>query len=107
MLLNNNEQSMAYYYLTENELKRLHWRFGHSSVQQLYKVLQRSGNKVEIKALEHLTKYCHQCQLHAKSPGRFKFVLKDDYDFNYEIIIDIIYLNNKLVLHIVNTITVF
>jgi hypothetical protein len=33
-----------------------------------------------------------------KSLKRFKFILKDDYNFNFEIIIDVMYLNGKLVL---------
>ena len=33
-----------------------------------------------------------------KLPNRFKFTLKDDYEFNYIVIIDVIYLDAKLVL---------
>jgi hypothetical protein len=40
--------------------------------------------------------------MNGKSPGRFKFILKDDYNFNFEIIIDVMYLNGKLILQIVN-----
>jgi hypothetical protein len=40
--------------------------------------------------------------MNTKSPGRFKFSLKDNYEFNYSIVIDIIYLDNKLVLHVIN-----
>jgi hypothetical protein len=42
-----------------------------------------------------------------KSPRRFKFILKDDYNFNFEVIIDIIYLDGKPVLQIVDTATSF
>ena len=45
--------------------------------------------------------------MYGKALGRFKFTLKDDYKFNYYIIIDIIYLNGKLVLYIVNKVTAF
>jgi hypothetical protein len=40
--------------------------------------------------------------MNGKSPKRFKFTLKDDCNFNYEIIIDIIYLDGKSVLQIVD-----
>ena len=50
------------------------------------------GDEIELKAIQHFTKYCHQCQMHAKSPGRFKFILKEDHNFNFEIIVDIMYL---------------
>ena len=45
--------------------------------------------------------------MHAKSPSRFKFTLKDNYDFNYKIIIDVMYINSKPVLHVVDAATVF
>ncbi|KAJ5900234.1 uncharacterized protein N7473_004304 [Penicillium subrubescens] len=35
-----------------------------------------------------------------KSPGRFKFTLKDNYKFNYSVIVDILYLEGKPVLQI-------
>jgi hypothetical protein len=40
--------------------------------------------------------------MNTKSPSRFKFSLKDDYEFNYSIIIDVMYLNSKLVLHVID-----
>ena len=45
--------------------------------------------------------------MNSKAPGRFKFTLKDDLDFNSEIIVNVMYLDGKLVLHIVNTATTF
>jgi hypothetical protein len=45
--------------------------------------------------------------MHGKSPGRFKFTLKDDYKFNYPVIINILYLDGKPVLQVVNSTTVF
>ncbi|MDB5910367.1 MAG: polyprotein [Massilia sp.] len=104
----SKEKTLACNYLTEGELRRLHRRFGHPSVTRLHKVLQASGHPVEIKALEFLTKVCHQCQMNAQRPTRFKFTLRDDCEFNYELIIDIMYLDgNKPVLHVVDTATAF
>jgi hypothetical protein len=45
--------------------------------------------------------------MNAKSPSRFKFSLKDNYEFNYSIIIDIIYLDSKLVLYVIDVFTSF
>ena len=105
------EQSVAWSHLTELELRQLHRRFGHPSVRRLHKLLQRAGYdlKVDRKAIEHLTKFCRHCQLHAKSPGRFKFILRDDnsYCFNYEIVVDVMYLDSKPVLQIVDSATSF
>ncbi|KAF8846856.1 hypothetical protein BDZ45DRAFT_608320, partial [Acephala macrosclerotiorum] len=38
---------------------------------------------------------------------KFKFILQNDYKFNYSIIIDVLYLNKKLVLQIINSFTIF
>ena len=45
--------------------------------------------------------------MYKKSLGRFKFTLKNNYKFNYLVIINIIYLNGKPVLQVINSITVF
>ena len=45
--------------------------------------------------------------MNSKALSRFKFSLKDNYDFNFEIIINIIYINNKPILYVVNSATAF
>jgi len=107
LLLHQPEKSIAWSHLTESELRQLHRRFGHPSVRRLLRILQRAGHEVEVKMIKHLTKYCHHCQMNQKSPGRFKFTLKDDYDFNFSIIIDVIYLSSKPVLQVVDSLTSF
>ncbi|SLM34773.1 integrase and r domain-containing protein [Lasallia pustulata] len=72
-------------------------------------VLERSGHgdNLNKKTLEHLIKYCSHCQKHGKLPGRFKFILRDDVNFNYSIIVDIMYIDNSPILHIVDEATRF
>lgn len=108
MLLDRTEETMAYSHLTDIELRQLHRRFGHPSVRRLFKLLDQAGyDDIDLKSIEHLTKFCKQCQLHSKSPGRFKFTLKDEYDFNYSVLVDILYLDSKPVLHVVDEATAF
>ena len=107
MLLHYSEQSIAWSHLTELELRRIYRRFGHPSVRRLFKILQRSGHDIEYKAIEYLTKYCHQCQMNSKNPGRFRFTLKDDYNFNFEIVVDVMYIDSRPVLQVVDTATSF
>ena len=57
--------------------------------------------------LAKITKFCHQCQIHSKAPDRFRFNIKDDMNFNAELIINIMYINKKPVLYVVNSVTVF
>jgi hypothetical protein len=40
--------------------------------------------------------------MNRKSPGRFKFNLRDDVSFNLSIIVDIFYILGKPILHIVD-----
>ena len=107
ILLNYQEQSLAYCYLMETQLCQLHCRFGHLSIRQLAMVLEQSGYDIDRQVLEKLTEYCHQCQLHSKAPGRYKFTLKDNHEFNYLIIVNILYLNGKPVLQIIDSATAF
>jgi hypothetical protein len=92
-------------YLTDVELKHLHRRFGHPLIERLRRILERSEHEFDIKALEHLTRYCYYCQKYRKSPGRFKFTLKDDIDFNYLIVVDIMYIDGLPILYIVDEAT--
>ncbi|KAK1997793.1 hypothetical protein LX36DRAFT_577675, partial [Colletotrichum falcatum] len=46
--------------------------------------------------------------LNLKALRRFKFILRDNYKFNYKIYINVVYLNsNKPILYVVNSITMF
>ncbi len=73
----------------------------------LHQLLERSGNNVKLQTLQYLTQYCEQCQKHGRSPGCFTFTLKDDLDFNYKVIIEIMYIGGKPILHIVDEATRF
>ncbi|RAL62549.1 hypothetical protein DID88_004400 [Monilinia fructigena] len=92
-------------YLTDVDLRQLHRRFGHPSARKFHKVLQRAGYDESHSAIKHLTKYCEHCQLHGKSPGRFKFSLQDDTEFNHTILVDVMYIANQPILHIVDEAT--
>ena len=107
MLLNKPEETLAWSHLTETELRQLHRRFGHPSVQRLVTVLQRAGHEVDSEILKAVTKYCGQCQMHEKAPRRFKFTLKGDHEFNYSVYVDIMYLDGKPALHVIDSATAF
>jgi hypothetical protein len=75
--------------MTEPELRQLHRRFRHPSIARFAIVLERAGQEFDYKTVKRLTKFCHHCQLYVKSPGRFRFTLKDDLDFNYNVEVDV------------------
>jgi hypothetical protein len=75
---------------------------------RLVKLLKDAGhNDFKERTLKEVTKFCHYYQLHSPALHRFKFTLKDDHSFNYEILVDVMYLSSKLVLHIVDSLTAF
>ena len=91
------------------ELKRLHHRIGHPLVKRLHKLLYKAGYDVNIEAIKQLTKFCQYYQKYGRSLGRFRFTIceQDNVNFNFNIIINVIYINNSLVLYVVDEATQF
>ncbi len=54
-----------------------------------------------------MTKFCTFCQKYAKFSERFKFILKDDVNFNYSIIVNVMYIENNSILHVLDEATRF
>lgn len=104
----NTSRTEAGVFLTEPQLRRLHRRFGHPRTDRLYKLLRNAGHDdVEEAILEKIQKFCHFCQLHDPSPRRFKFSIKDESHFNYEVVIDVVHLGERNVLHVIDSDTSF
>ncbi|RKF61524.1 hypothetical protein OnM2_041057 [Erysiphe neolycopersici] len=96
LLLNQAEESVAFSHLIEIQLRRLHRRFGHPS---------RTGHDIDNKAVEKLTHFCRQFQLHGKAPGRFKFKPPKEHDFNHTVVVDIVNLEGDNTLNVVDEAT--
>ena len=96
-------------HLTEKKLRQLHCRFDHSSALKLRRVLEQSEHEdvLNKKLLDKLTRYCSYCQKHDKSSDRFKFTLRENVNFNHFIIVDIMYVKNSSLLHVINKTTRF
>ena len=89
-----DDQETATHYLTEGELRQLHRRFGHPAAERLYKVLDKAGyDDVDKDVIKRISKYCHQYQIYGKAPGRFRFTIRDDIDFNSRLIVDVMYID--------------
>jgi hypothetical protein len=83
--------------LIEIELRRLHRRFDHLSACRLYEILERFDHEIEHRAIEHLIKFCHHCQMYEKFSDRFIFSIRDeDIQFNYSIVIEILYMKHQI-----------
>jgi hypothetical protein len=75
---------------------------------RLVKLLKNaSHNNFKERTLKEITKFCYYCQLNSSALRRFKFTLKDDRHFNYEILVDVMYLGSRPILHVVNALTAF
>jgi hypothetical protein len=94
-------------YLTDVKLKRLHRQFGHPATNRLCKLLKRASHEKHRNKLEKIEKFCHQYQINGPQPQRFKFTLRNDCEFNHEIIINVLHLISRPVLHYVNRATAF
>jgi hypothetical protein len=94
-------------HLTEPELRQLHRRFGHPSARRMHKVLERAGHETNLEEITKLTKFCDQCQRHGRAPGRFKFTVRDDHDFNHTVFTDVLTIEGKNVIQIVDEGTAF
>jgi hypothetical protein len=103
----NVNTSEAVSFFTEIELRRLHRRFRHPRTERLHTMLQAAGHEVDASILDKIQKFYHFCQSYNKAPQRFKFSIKDNSHFNYEIIIDVVQINNRNVLHVINADTSF
>ena len=105
-LLDNNE--VAIYYLTETELRQIYRRFKYPAADYIYKMLTKADyNNVNYNIIKKINKYCYQCQIYKKAPGRFRFTIYNNIDFNFRIIVNIIYINQRAVLYAVNKAIIF
>jgi hypothetical protein len=94
-------------YLIDVELRQLHRRFDHSFILKLHDLLKRFDHEVEKAALKKLAKFCTFCQKYTKSSERFKFILQNDVNFNCSVIVDVMYIENHLILHVIDEIIRF
>lgn len=103
---------MTHCHFTEHELRTMHRRFGHPSVQKLANVIaQATGDNVNpdiMNKLNHIRRHCQFCQKFGGPPQRFKFTLRDmDLSFNHSIYCDVFTINGTPVLHVVDEATRF
>lgn len=94
------------------ELERLHRHFNHPQPGRLSALLRRAADPKAVpgthEQLERLTEACDVCQRLAKAPGRFRVALPpEDIVFNRTILIDLMYLDGRSLMHIVDKDTLY
>lgn len=94
------------------ELRKLHRHFHHPSSSKLLALIKRSKLKhVDNKTkqmLDEISKSCSVCQTYSTNPQRFKVSLpNDEVTFNREVALDLMWVEGKAVLHVVDIDTHF
>ena len=97
---------------TEKELIKLHYRFGHPGIKRMHEFLKRAKpdevNSETKKMLENIHARCKECQFPAPKPFVVKVAVPhDDLVFNSEVVVDIIWIQGRCVLHVVDRATHF
>lgn len=100
-------------FYTQEELRKLHRNFSHPSADKLYSLLKMARpwetDEGTRRILEEISSRCEACQRFSQAPVRFKVTLPSEENlvFGDELSIDIMFLEGKAVLHIVDTATRF
>lgn len=103
-----NDMPFAYY--TERELRTIHRTFGHPAVKTTEDLLRRAqGKELDLEtrgAIKKLGSSCAICNTHAPAPRRFKLTVgTNDLRFNHIVQVDTMFIENRPVLHMVDTAT--
>ena len=94
-------------FFARSQLLKLHKQFFHPSAQKLFNLLRRArpeeATPETLAILEDLSKRCDPCQRIQNAPRRFRVSFGADHvRFNERILLDVMYINGKAILHIVD-----
>lgn len=98
---------------TKQELSNFRRGFSHPVGDKLLNIINLAGpdemNYETFKVLEEVSKHCLDYQCYGSSPRKFKSatLIEDAHVFGDEISIDIMFLDGKVLLHVVDLATLF
>lgn len=96
---------------TKRELQRLHLHFYHPTAKKLYNLVSRAtpgqATPDTMTLINKITEACKTCQRFSMRPKSFQVTLPGDIVFNYEVAIDLMFINRIPILHVVDTQTAF
>eukprot|EP00180_Rhodochaete_pulchella_P004061 Plantae.Rhodophyta-Rhodochaete_pulchella.ctg74856.p1 GENE.Plantae.Rhodophyta-Rhodochaete_pulchella.ctg74856~~Plantae.Rhodophyta-Rhodochaete_pulchella.ctg74856.p1 ORF type:complete len:209 (+),score=12.17 Plantae.Rhodophyta-Rhodochaete_pulchella.ctg74856:155-781(+) len=92
---------------TTSQLLKLHRQFSHASAEKLYNLRRKARPEDTppdtLRRLKELSRRCDTCQRIANAPTRFKVSFgADNIAFNEKVLLDVMYLEGKPVLHLVD-----
>lgn len=99
-------------FYTTAKLSKLHQQFPHPSALKLYNLLCRGGleavGKDTLERMNQIFARCEPCQRIRNAPFRFRVTMgHEDVRFNARVFMDIVYLDGRPVLHLVDEINRF
>jgi hypothetical protein len=94
-------------FFTNGKLKRLYRRFGHPAMGKLCILLKCAIHENHREAFIVIEKFCYYYQMKSPKPRCFKFILRNNCEFNHEIFVDVLYLIFLPILQIVDQATSF
>lgn len=99
-------------HFTKTELIRLHTHFMHPSASKLYDLIARANPEKASPSIKRLineiTDACTQCKTYASAPLRFKASIPSDrITFNQVVSVDLLWLYDRAVLHVIDEHTGF
>ena len=98
---------------TRSELTKLHRNFYHPGVDKLMQLIKQARpsefNEETRKSLQEISDACDTCQRFGPRPLRFKATIPDENKlvFGQELSIDLMWIDGKALLHVVDTATRF
>lgn len=99
-------------YFTRTQLHRLHQQFYHPSAEKLYNLVKKSRPEdttpETLTILKEISKECDSCQRISAAPQRFRVAIGSEHvQLNERILLDLMYIEGKPVLHIIDESTKF
>jgi hypothetical protein len=92
-------------FYTRSQIRSMHRHYLHPSTTKLYEILKRANPNISSDTrdlIEEITKACSSCSEYSSRPLHFSVRSPDDVVFNQELLIDVMYIENRPVLHIVD-----
>lgn len=108
----NRTRNQEFVLYSKNELRRLHYHFYHPAPTQLYNLIKRAqpshATQEARRLLEDISAECAQCQDFHTGPLRFRVSIPpENISFNFDVAMDLVWLDHSPVLHIVDMMTRF
>ena len=97
---------------SSHELRKVHRQFSHASAESLVKLLRTASREKltpeTYQNLQEISRICDPCQRIANASLRFRVSMgSENLRFNETLFIDVVYIDNRPVLHLVDSATHF